>query len=419
MPSRPNVAAAAQPAPALPVRQAWAMLLALACAFVLSQAFRSLAAIMGPPLMRELALSASELGNWSAAYHLAFGVMQVAMGISLDVWGVRRTILLAFPLTVAGAALSANASSYSMLMAGQLLIGTGCSPAFLVCTVFTSRHFAPERFTAVSGTVMSIGYLGMLLTATPLAWLIERSSWRWGFGALAGAALVAWLLIAWRVHEPASAPGATPPRASPMDALRGLLGLFKLPHTLGMVAYGMVAYASFITIRGLWLGPLLVERAGLSLVASGNVALAMTLASIGSPALFGRLAPGGRGRQRWLLTMALVAAALVATLGLVQIAWVDVVLPVLYGLLSGFAVLQYGYVHESYAPAVRGRALSLLTMAMFLGVALMQSVSGWVAGWAPALGLEPFTAALLAMSALLLAGAAAFAWLPRAESPAR
>lgn len=398
----------------MPLRQAWAMLLALACAFVLSQAFRSLAAIMGPPLMRELGLSASELGNWSAAYHLAFGVMQVAMGISLDVWGVRRTILLAFPLTVAGAALSAGARSYEVLMAGQLLIGTGCSPAFLVCTVFTSRHFAPERFTAVSGTVMSIGYLGMLLTATPLAWLIERSSWRWGFAVLAGAALAAWLLIAWRVHEPAPAPGAAPVRASPLDALRGLLGLFKLPHTLGMVAYGMVAYASFITIRGLWLGPLLVERAGFSLLASGNVALGMTLASIGSPALFGRIAPSGRGRQRWLLTMALVAALLVATLGLVQVAWVDVALPVLYGLLSGFTVLQHGYVHESYAPAVRGRALSLLTMAMFLGVALMQSVSGLVAGWAPALGLEPFSAALLSMSALLLAGAAAFGWLPRA-----
>ncbi len=390
------------------------MLLALACAFVLSQAFRSLAAIMGPPLMRELGLSASELGNWSAAYHLAFGVMQVAMGISLDVWGVRRTILLAFPLAVAGAALSAGARSYEMLMAGQLLIGTGCSPAFLVCTVFTSRHFAPERFTAVSGTVMSIGYLGMLLTATPLAWLIERSSWRWGFAVLVGAALAAWLLIAWRVHEPAPAPGAAPVRASPLDALRGLLGLFKLPHTLGMVAYGMVAYASFITIRGLWLGPLLVERTGFSLLASGNVALGMTLASIGSPALFGRIAPSGRGRQRWLLTMALVAALLVATLGLVQVAWVDVALPVLYGLLSGFTVLQHGYVHESYAPAVRGRALSLLTMAMFLGVALMQSVSGLVAGWAPALGLEPFSAALLSMSALLLAGAAAFGWLPRA-----
>lgn len=392
------------------------MLLALACAFVLSQAFRSLAAIMGPPLQGELHLDASQLGNWSAAYHFAFGVMQVAMGVSLDLWGVRRTILLAFPLAAAGALLCAQADSYAMLMAGQLLIGTGCAPAFLVCIVFTSRHFASERFTAVSGTVMSIGYLGMLITATPLAWLIEQTSWRSGFGTLAGAALLAWALIAWRVHEPPAAPGAATARPAPMDALRGLLGLFRLPHTLGMVAYGMVAYASFITIRGLWLGPLLVERAGFSLVASGNVALAMTLASIGSPALFGRIAPRGRGRQRWLATMACVVALLVATLGLVAVAWVDVVLAVLYGLISGYVVLQHGYAHDSYPPELRGRALSLLTMAMFLGVAVMQSVSGLAASLAPHLGLEPFATALVTMSALLLAGALAFWQLPRASA---
>ena len=392
------------------------MLLALACAFVLSQAFRSLAAIMGPPLMRELGLSASELGNWSAAYHLAFGVMQVAMGISLDVWGVRRTILLAFPLTVAGAALSAGARSYEVLMAGQLLIGTGCSPAFLVCTVFTSRHFAPERFTAVSGTVMSIGYLGMLLTATPLAWLIEASSWRWGFAALALCCALAWAAMAWQVHEPPapSGAGADGERPTAGAALRGLFGLFKLPQTAGMVAYAAVAYAGFITLRGLWLGPLLVQRHGFTLVESGNVALVMTLASMASPSVFGRLDPGGARRTRWMLGLALLAALLVGAAGLAPIAWVDVALAVTYGALSGYGVLQYGYVRDAYPEALRGRALSLLTMAMFLGVALMQWASGVAASWAPALGVAPFTAALLTMSALLLAGAAAFWRLPRA-----
>jgi len=41
---------AARPASPLAARAAWRMLLALSFAFVLSQAFRSLAAIMGPPL---------------------------------------------------------------------------------------------------------------------------------------------------------------------------------------------------------------------------------------------------------------------------------------------------------------------------------------------------------------------------------
>ncbi|QTD45559.1 MFS transporter [Ottowia testudinis] len=407
-------------APLLTSRQAWAMLLALASAFTLSQAFRTLAAIMGPPLATQLALTPQQLGLWAAAFHFAFGVMQLAMGVSLDLYGVRRTILLAFPMAIIGALLSSQASSYAGLMLGQMLIGTGCAPAFLVCTVFIGHHFSAQRFTSVSGLIMSLSSIGVLATATPLAWLIEASSWRWGFGVLAGCALLAWGAIWWLVREPAAATAESPgaDRPSALGALRGLLGLFKLPQTLGLVAYAAVAYAGFITLRGLWLGPLLVERHGFSLIQSGNVALAMTLASMASPALFGRLDPGGARRVRWLLGFAVLAALMVGAVGLVRMVWVDVALAIGYGLLSGYGVLQYGYVRDAYPQAMRGRALSLFTMAMFLGISLMQWASGLAASLAPRADVEPFTAALLTMSALLLLGALAFWKLPRAVAPA-
>ena len=396
------------------------MLLTLASAFTLSQAFRTLAAIMGPPLAAQLALTPQQLGLWAAAFHFSFGVMQLAMGVSLDLYGVRRTILMAFPMAIAGALLSSQASSYAQLMVGQMLIGTGCAPAFLVCTVFISHHFSAQRFTAISGLIMSLSSIGVLATATPLAWLIEASDWRWGFGVLAGCALLAWGAIWWLVREPAvgttDAPGADKPSA--LGALRGLLGLFKLPQTLGLVAYAAVAYAGFITLRGLWLGPLLVERHGFSLIQSGNVALAMTFASMASPALFGRIDPGGARRVRWLLGFAVLAALMVGTMGLVHLAWADVALAIAYGLLSGYGVLQYGYVRDAYPAHLRGRALSLFTMAMFLGISLMQWASGLAASLAPRAGVEPFSAALLTMSALLLAGALAFWRLPRTVTPA-
>ena len=396
------------------------MLLTLASAFTLSQAFRTLAAIMGPPLAAQLALTPQQLGLWAAAFHFSFGAMQLAMGVSLDLYGVRRTILMAFPMAIAGALLSSQASSYAQLMVGQMLIGTGCAPAFLVCTVFISHHFSAQRFTAISGLIMSLSSIGVLATATPLAWLIEASDWRWGFGVLAGCAMLAWGAIWWLVREPAAAtadaPGADKPSA--LGALRGLLGLFKLPQTLGLVAYAAVAYAGFITLRGLWLGPLLVERHGFSLIQSGNVALAMTLASMASPALFGRIDPGGARRVRWLLGFAVLAALMVGTMGLVHVAWADVARAIAYGLLSGYGVLQYGYVRDAYPAHLRGRALSLFTMAMFLGISLMQWASGLAASLAPRAGVEPFSAALLTMSALLLAGALAFWRLPRAVTPA-
>ena len=57
-----------------------------------------------------------------------------------------------------------------MLVVGQVLIGVGCAPAFLVCTVFIARQFPAERFAAVSGLTLGLGSLGMLLTGSKLLW---------------------------------------------------------------------------------------------------------------------------------------------------------------------------------------------------------------------------------------------------------
>ena len=121
----------------------------------------------------------------------AFGAMQLFMGIGIDLHGVRRTVLTAFPIAIAGSALSALANNYGLLVVGQVLIGIGCAPAFLVCTVFIARHFPTDRFAAVSGLTLGLGGVGMLLTGTPLAWLIQATSWRMGFWVLGGSAALA------------------------------------------------------------------------------------------------------------------------------------------------------------------------------------------------------------------------------------
>ena len=93
---------------------------------------------------------------------------------------------------------------------------------------------------------------------------------------LAAASVLSWGAIWGLVREPARAGTAAGGgrRPSALASLRELLRLFALPQTAGLVAYAAVGYAGFISLRGLWLGPLLVERHGFSLVQSGNVALA-------------------------------------------------------------------------------------------------------------------------------------------------
>lgn len=350
-------------------------------------------------------------GAFAGLFGLSFGVTQFVMGIGMDVVGLRCTVLSAFPLTVIGAALSALAPHYHWLMLGQLLIGVGCAPAFLACTVFISRHFPSHRFAFMSGVGLGVGSLGLLFTGTPLAWLVQHTGWRSGFWLLALLSALSWCLIWWRVHEPAALV-PEPPRDSLRVAVRRYGALFLLPHTLGIVLLGMVGYASFLALRGLWIGPMLIERYHFTLVETGNLVVVMSLISVFSPALFGRFDPGPARRRAWVANLSLLVATLYLAIGLFQHLELNLVLMLCISVLTGYAVLQYSDVRSSYPPDLTGRALSVYTMAMFLGAGLMQSFTGWVADWAQNQGWEPYRAVMAAIALLLAGGSTAFRFLP-------
>ena len=140
------------------------MLLVLIGGFALSQAFRTAAAIMAPSLAQTFTLSPQQLGLFAAVFHFSFAGLQLFMGMAIDVYGPRRTILAVFPCAIAGSLMMAAAPNYGVLLLGQVLTGVGCGPAFLVCTVFIARSFPPGRFAAVNGAALGIGSVGLLLS---------------------------------------------------------------------------------------------------------------------------------------------------------------------------------------------------------------------------------------------------------------
>lgn len=401
---------AAEPAPNAgpkPDSSAWAMLVCLLTGFALSQAFRTITSIIADGLRTDFGLSAQSLGSFAGLFALSFGVAQLLMGIGMDIYGLRRTVLLAFPLSIAGAALSALAPSYSWLMLGQLLIGVGCSPAFLASTMFIARHFPADKFAYLSGIGLGLGGLGLLFTGTPMAWLVQHMGWRAGFALLAVLSVLSWLLIFFKVHEP-ELPGDSQPKPGFMQALQGFGSLLLLPHTWGIVLLGMVSYASFLTVRGLWLSPMLMDRYQFSLVTTGNVALACSIISLFVPSMFGRLDPGPARRRQRIARFALLMAAVFVALALVHQSVGSVLLLLVMSVLSGYGTLIYADVRSSYPPATTGRALSIFTMAMFLGAALMQWLSGLVAGVAERQNADIYQAVMLMIAAMLGSGVLAY-----------
>jgi len=387
------------------------MLLALVSAFAMSQAYRTVASIMAPSLQQEFGLSAQALGLFAATFHFSFAALMLAMGIGVDLHGSRRTVLTVFPLAIAGAAVAALAPNFAVLLLGQAMIGIGCSPAFVASTVFISRSFPGERFAAISGIAMAVGTIGMLLTGTPLAWLIEASSWRAGFGVLGGLSVLSWLAIHRLVREPARGDGLAPQTLR--DALRGFAALLRMPHTWGIVAIGGVCYASFVTLRGLWLAPMMVERYGFTLVQAGNVAVAATLAALFGPPAFGRMDPGPGKRRKVIVGFSLAAVAFFLVLAADPGALFTAVGIPVFALLSGYSILLYTEARGAYPAAMAGRAISLYTMAMFLGVAVMQWLTGAVASASAGWGVPTFAAVFGTIAAMLAAGTLAFAVSPQ------
>jgi MFS family permease len=404
-------------------RTLWIMLTCLGLGFTVSQGYRSVAALMAPAVQNEFGLLASDLGLFAASFHFAFGLPQILMGIGIDRYGIRRTVLFAMPLTIVGAVLSFLAPSFAWLVVAQVLIGMGCAPAFLVCTVFIAKRFRPQEFAAVSGLVLGVGGVGMLFTGSPLAWLIEHDSWRAGFVVLGIGSVFAMAAIYWQVQEEKNnpepnqgqhtLPAGYPTRAEIWSEFKALI---LAPQTLGILLLGSMTYASFMTLRGLWLGPMLMQQLDFSLSEAGQVALAFSVLGLFSPPFFGRVSVHGLNRRRLIVQATVGTAVGYLVLAVSPSAWVSVVTCFLIALSGGYMVLQYADVRASYTPQQIGRAMALFTMSMFLGVAFMQGITGAVASWAQSQGWPIYRSVNLAIAVLLLIGALAFQRLPRAAS---
>jgi nitrate/nitrite transporter NarK len=153
-------------------------------------------------------------------------------------------------------------------------------------------------------------------------------------------------------------------------------------------------------------------------VQTGNVVLLLSVAMLFSPMLFGRMDPGVRWRRHVIVGGALSSALLLLILGwgAPRPSGMDIALTLAIGLVSANKNHQYPDVRASYPGEVVGRALAIFTMAMFLGVALVQWLTGLVAGFVIARGHEPLFAVHATLALLLIAASAAFVALPRAAT---
>jgi predicted MFS family arabinose efflux permease len=376
-------------------------LLALALGHMLSNAVRTIPAIAADLLQRDLGMTAEHLAALSGAYLFAFAAAQIPIGVALDRYGVRPVSLALFAGVVAGALLAAAAGGPVGFLLAQIVMGLGSAGMLITPMTFAAKTLTPAQFGLWSGLIQAVGNAGMLLSASPLALLIEAADWRAGFLACAAFGVFAGLLV--RLLVPPPKPDATG-RALAEDAAE-VLRLFASRALAPLVALAFASFAAVMGVRGLWGGPWLMEVKGLSRIEAGHVLLIATFALVAGPVLGGlldralgrRVALLAAGHALAGLCLAAIAARPGATSG-----W-DAGVLVLFGLTISVQPLIFALTRAAVPREQTGKALAAVNLSFFTGAAVLQSVSGVAAAWGgPGGGIAFFAAALLVATAAFL-----------------
>ncbi|HEV2153708.1 MFS transporter [Bradyrhizobium sp.] len=388
-------------------------LVALACGHMLSTLLRTIPAISLDLMAADFHIEPQALASLTSVYHFAFAASQIPVGAAMDRFGVRPVSLALLAGTVFGAIASGFATGPESFAVGQFMLGVATSGMLMCPMTLAAKQLSASRFGLWSGAILSIGNIGMLLSSSPLAFVIDNYGWRAGFWISAiGGIAVALAVFVLVPNQPAEHKDESSPLSQMIEVL--WLGLSR--PLRGLIALALVSLASSLVLRGLWGGPWLMQIKGLSRVEAGNQLGAFTLAMIAGPLLVGMI-DRRIGRRRELVAGTHgFAALLLALMALgaphLAVAWLfgvtvmppqyDLALFVLIGLFTSAQPLLFGMSRQLVDAQVAGKALAAVNLAFFLGTALMQSITGAVAAFA---GLP---AVLLFMAAALMVGVVIF-----------
>ncbi|MBR1283462.1 MFS transporter [Bradyrhizobium sp. AUGA SZCCT0177] len=388
-------------------------LLALACGHMLSTLLRTIPAVSLDVMAADFKTSPQVLASLTSIYHFAFAASQIPAGAAMDRFGVRPVSLSLLIGTIVGALASGLATGPESFLFGQFLLGVANSGMLMCPMTLAAKQLSPGRFGLWSGLILSIGNIGMLLSSSPLAVVVELWGWRAGFWISAAfgvaVALAVYALVPNQRAEHAD-------RSSPLSQMASVLRIGLSYRLRGLIAIALVSLAAVLVLRGLWGGPWLMEIKGLSRIGAGNALGLFTMALIIGPALIGIFDRRFGHRREVLAASHFLAALLLALMaagashfpisvlfGVAAMpAQYDTVLLVLIGFAMSAQPLVFGMTRQLVDQQNTGKALSAINLAFFLGAALMQSATGVVAAL---LGLP---AVLLFMAAALIIGTMLF-----------
>lgn len=373
----------AQAHPRLGLRMLASILVPFASGYFLSYLYRAVNAVTAPDLVRDLDLSASELGFLTAAYLLAFAGFQLPLGILLDRFGPRRVQTVLMTVTGVGAFVFASAGGLWGLSAGRALIGMGCAGGLMAGFQAVTLWLPEERRALANSTIMAVGGAGIFAATMPADFIVQSVGWRGLFLGLMTLSFAVASLIYFTVPERPSRPSGDSWRRQIQVVAR----IYTDPVFWRLAPLVALTAGSHIAIQTLWAGPWLKDVAGLDRDAVAGHLGAMAVGFLIGTLIMGGIADrlGRRGIGLLHVMLGYLGAFLTIQLAVVlQLTSAATVLWLLFGFVGQSGILAYPFLSRYFGVGVAGRANTALNFITFTTAFLVQYIVGAIIDLWPA-----------------------------------
>ncbi len=130
-----------------------------------------------PAIERDLGLSAALLGWVPLSLFMAMAAMAAPGAKLADIWGRRRTTLIAFGLCLAGLVLGGLAWDAASLLASRVITGLGLAIVFTNLTAMATSVHPPQMRGRVLGYTVASVYVGLSVGPVTCGYLVAWFGW--------------------------------------------------------------------------------------------------------------------------------------------------------------------------------------------------------------------------------------------------
>jgi predicted MFS family arabinose efflux permease len=216
-------------------------------------------AAIASDLQLDFNTNASILGLMSGMYFYSYAVALIPAGLMADKFGVRKTLTTFGLVACLGNLLFSFSPTITVLSLARALIGFGVGGFYICALKALATDYPRKRYATLTGVLTSLGNIGGIVAASPLALLSLAFGWREAF-LLVLFVMIFFVGIIWFVtdKEPEK---LIPKKRSALADLRTVFGNREL---LKLAPVPFFVYGFFVSFQGLWVGPFLMNVYGMS-----------------------------------------------------------------------------------------------------------------------------------------------------------